>query len=637
MDNILKDKNIVSKILTELSELCLIPDNGFLAGGAVANTLLSMKYGKPYPINDLDIFIESEDKNDPFEPEPALNNGGRTPTRTQSLIIQTGYYDGELGYDHGSNYRILEVERDGLLNWITISRVSDRDNLRNYSYILNGFDFNCCQVGIDLKTNELYYTDEFEEFLNTRQLDVTAIYTPAHTAIRLFKKKKELDCYCDVEKCMELLSQPLIRETRVRLNPRYFGTYFSHKYRDMFIEHYKDIKPYFTMVRFFDDKKEMWKLYNGPMSVSLDENHVTNWLNPHNSIPTEILEKWASYNDIMWTLVPNKYNTPHVKITEILTTITYNPLTIMGSYKLVNGKIKNKIINKCEIVLQKGNWTKLLTLLDPYYCDCDFTEEHINVIELFLGKYSNILDSIVKYKLNLQETLKLIKTINKIISVEGEWVEMKISEVLSKGNTSVKPTYESISNTLKTYKSEMDKPLVDEIKFLKQIKLPKGVSVKELISEIEIHWAGNKLKNCINDPSQGYIEKIKNDGVKIIVITTQHSTSALELRLKPEEIVYVEKQLLSTCNKKPSSYHRILADIIKSELNGDLLKSQYEKRLRLYKDVSLLNRGMLISSEDKKTDSDSDSEILLREIVFEDPEVVIEITNRDNLLGDQMF
>jgi len=55
MGNILKDKNIVSKILTELSELCLIPDNGFLAGGAVANTLLSMKYGNAYPINDLDI------------------------------------------------------------------------------------------------------------------------------------------------------------------------------------------------------------------------------------------------------------------------------------------------------------------------------------------------------------------------------------------------------------------------------------------------------------------------------------------------------------------------------------------------------------------------------------------------------
>ena len=607
MDNILKDKNIVSKILTELSELCAIPDNGFLSGGAVANTLLSMKYGKPYPINDLDIFIETEDDPDPFDILPESHRG-RTPTRTQTLVIQSGYYEGELGYDHGSNYRILEVDRDGLLNWITISRVINRDNIRNYRYILNGFDFNCCQVGIDLKTNELYYTDEFEEFLNTKQLDVTAIYTPAHTAIRLFKKKKELDCYCDVEKCMELLSQPLIRETRVKLSPRHFGIYFSHKYRDMFVEHYKELKEYFKMVRFFDDKKDIWKLKNNTSTplVSSDEQHVTNWLNPENSIPSEILEKWSSYNDIMWTLSPKKYNTPNVKVTEILSTVVYNPLTFMGSYKLVNGKLKKVLINKCNIVLNKGKWTKLLTLLNPHYCDCDFSEEHINVIELFLSKYPSILSSITRYRLNLQETLQLMKIFNKIISEEGEWVEVKITEILYKGNTTIKPTYESIVSTLKIYKSEMDKPLVEEIKFLKEIKLPKGVSAKELVSEIEIHWAGNKLKNCINKPSQNYIEKIKSDGVKVIVITSPHSISALELHIKPEDLMYVEKQLLSTCNKKPSSYHRIIADIIKSELNSELLKSQYEKRLNLYKDVSLLNRGMLVSVEDKKTDNNDD-------------------------------
>ena len=607
MDNILKDKNIVSKILTELSELCAIPDNGFLAGGAVANTLLSMKYGKPYPINDLDIFIETEDDPDPFDILPESHRG-RTPTRTQTLVIQSGYYEGELGYDHGSNYRILEVDRDGLLNWITISRVINRDNIRNYRYILNGFDFNCCQVGIDLKTNELYYTDEFEEFLNTKQLDVTAIYTPAHTAIRLFKKKKELDCYCDVEKCMELLSQPLIRETRLKLSPRHFGIYFSHKYRDMFVEHYKELKEYFKMVRFFDDKKDIWKLNNNTSTplVSSDEQHVTNWLNPENSIPTEILEKWSSYNDIMWTLLPKKYNTPNVKVTEILSTVVYNPLTFMGSHKLVNGKLKKVLTNKCNIVVKKGNWTKLLTLLNPHYCDCDFSEEHINVIELFLSKYPSILSSITRYRLNLQETLQLMKIFNKIISEEGEWVEVKITEILYKGNTTIKPTYESIVSTLKIYKSEMDKPLVEEIKFLKEIKLPKGVSAKELVSEIELHWAGNKLKNCINNPDQGYIEKIKSDGVKVIVITSPHSISALELHIKPEDIMYVEKQLLSTCNKKPSSYHRIIADIIKSELNSELLKSQYEKRLNLYKDVSLLNRGMLVSVEDKKTDNNDD-------------------------------
>jgi len=632
MDNILKDKNIVSKILTELSKVSLIPDKGFLAGGAVANTLLSMKYGNAYPINDLDIFIETEEVNDPFEPEFK----SRTPTRSQELIILSGYYEGELSYDHGSNYRILEVDRDELLNWITISRVSDRDNIRNYSYILNGFDFNCCQVGIDLKTNELYYTEDFEHFLNTRQLDVTAIYTPAHTAIRLFKKKKELDCYCDVEKCMELLSQPLIRETRVRLNSRDFGTYFSHKYRDMFIEHYKDIKPYFKKVRFFEDKKEMWHLINDTFTkVSLNSDHVTNWLIPQNTIPKEMLEKWESYNDIMWTLVPNKYNTPNVKIKEILSSVEYNPLTFMSSYKLVNGKIKNKLLDKCEIVLGEGKYTKLLTLINPYYCDCDFSLTHIYDIEDFVKKYPQLPNIIIKFKINLQESLKLIKVINKVISFEGEWVEVKMMEILNKWNVSIKPTYENISNALKTYKSEMSKPLVDEIKILSQIKLPKGVSVKELVSELDIHWAGNKLKNCLNNPGQMYIEKIKNDGVKVIIISSTHSTSALELHTKSEEIMYVEKQLLSTCNTTSSSYHRILADIIKAELNSDLLKSQYEKRLNLYKDVSLLNRGMLISTEDKKVNSD-DNPVVLREVItLNNQEVIIQMNAEDMVIDEE--
>jgi hypothetical protein len=626
MGNILKDKDIVSKVLNKLNELCVIPDNGFLAGGAVANTLLSMKYGDKYPINDLDIFIESEEKEDPFDME---YRSSMAPTRTQELTILSGYYEGELSYDHGSNYRILEVERDGLLNWITISRVSDRSNLRNYSYILNGFDFNCCQVGIDLKTNELYYTEEFEEFLNTKQLDVTAIYTPAHTAIRLFKKKKELNCYCDVEKCMELLSQPLIRETRVRLHSRYFGTYFSHKYKSMFLEHYGDIKPFFSMVSFFDDKKEMWGVSNNNHTrVSLDRDHVTNWLAPQKTIPQELLQKWETYNDIMWTLVPIKYNTPNVRIKEILSSVEYNPLTFMSSYKLINGKIKNNVINKCEIVLRKGKYTKLLTLLNPYFCDCDFSLTHINNVEQFVSKYSQLLNIIVKFKINLQECVELIKVIKRVISVEGDWIEIKLMEILGNWNVAIKPTYENLCNSLKTYKIEMSKPLVDGIKFLSQIKLPKDVLIKELVSELEIHWAGNKLKNCLNNPGQNYIENIKSGEVKVIIISTPNSISALELHVKTDDIKYVEKQLLSICNKQSSHYHRIIADIVKAELNSNLLKTQYNKRLDLYRDVSLLNRGLLVSAEDKKVDGDV-GEVLLREVVLQNPEVVIEVNDED--------
>jgi hypothetical protein len=348
-----------------------------------------------------------------------------------------------------------------------------------------------------------------------------------------------------------------------------------------------------------------------------------------------MLEKWESYNDIMWTLVPNKYNTPNVKIKEILSSVEYNPLTFMSSYKLVNGKIKNKLLDKCEIVLGEGKYTKLLTLINPYYCDCDFSLTHINDIEDFVKKYPQLPNIIIKFKINLQESLKLIKVINKVISFEGEWVEVKMMEILNKWNVSIKPTYENISNALKTYKSEMSKPLVDEIKILSQIKLPKGVSVKELVSELDIHWAGNKLKNCLNNPGQMYIEKIKNDGVKVIIISSTHSTSALELHTKSEEIMYVEKQLLSTCNTTSSSYHRILADIIKAELNSDLLKSQYEKRLNLYKDVSLLNRGMLISTEDKKVNSD-DNPVVLREVItLNNQEVIIQMNAEDMVIDEE--
>jgi len=57
---------------------------------------------------------------------------------------------------------------------------------------------------IDLSNNKIFYTEEFENFLNYRQLEVTAVYTPAHTAIRLFKKLDELNCYCDIEGSMKI-------------------------------------------------------------------------------------------------------------------------------------------------------------------------------------------------------------------------------------------------------------------------------------------------------------------------------------------------------------------------------------------------------------------------------------------------
>ncbi len=617
MDNILKDKNIVNIILTELSKLCTIPKDGFLAGGAVANTLLSMKYGKEYPINDLDIFIE-----DSINSTLLNNNYSTTPQRSNGLVVEGGYHSHELSYDHGSNYKILKVNRDGLLNTIVISRINNRNVARDYQYILNGFDFNCCQVGIDLNNNKLYYTDEFIEFLNTKQLDITAVYTPAHTAIRLFKKKKELDCYCNVEKCLEILSQPLIRETRIYLSPRYFGFYFSHKYKDMFMEYYKEIKPYFKIVRFFEDKKEMFYLRNKDMvTITDDKDHVTNWLNPHNSIPQNELENWSQYNDVMWTLEPVKYSKPSKEINKVLGNTQYNPLTLMCSYKLVGGKLKNSLLKKYNDVILCGEHTKLISFINVKFCDCDFTKEHIMIIENYINQNMLFLNLILSYNLNIQETIKLIKNIKKIQNVEGEWIEGLIIDFLSKGNVNIKPTFESLILSIKENKENLYNPLVDTMEVVEHINLSSDIEIKEIISEGELMWAGHKLKNCLNDVNQGYVNKISSGKVKIFLIKTKNSISALELHLSTELDLYVtEKELLSYSNKKPSRYHRIIADILINELNSDLLKNNYQKRLGIYKDIITLNRGMLVSTEDEKTDKNEDGTPDI-DIMFGDDEI----------------
>ena len=603
MDNILKDKNIVNIILTKLSKLCTIPKDGFLAGGAVANTLLSMKYGKEYPINDLDIFIE-----DSVNSTLLNNNYSTTPQRSNGLVVEGGYHSHELSYDHGSNYKILKVNRDGLLNTIVISRINNRNIARDYQYILNGFDFNCCQVGIDLNNNKLYYTDEFIEFLNTKQLDITAVYTPAHTAIRLFKKKKELDCYCNVEKCLEILSQPLIRGNRVFLSPRYFGFYFSHKYKDMFMEYYKEIKTYFKIVRFFEDKKEMFYLRNKHMvTTPNDQDHVANWLNPHNSIPKDDLEKWGKYNDIMWTLEPIKYSKASVEINKYLENIQYNPLTLMCSYKLVGGKLKNSLLKKYNDVILCGEHTKLISFINVKFCDCDFTKEHIFLIENYINQTPTMLNIILSYNLNIQEVIKLITNIKKIQNKEGLWVEGLIFDLLLKGNINIKPTYESISLLIKENKENLYKPLVEAMEVVKHINLSSDIEIKEIISEGELMWAGHKLKNCLNDVNQGYVDKISSGKVKIFLIKTKNSVSALELSHGWESDLYVtEKQLLSYCNKTPSRYHRIIADILINELNSSLLKNNYQKRLGTYKDIITLNSGLLMNTEDEKTDKNKE-------------------------------
>lgn len=606
MKDLLEDKDIALKVLKVLNKMSRLPNSGFLAGGAVANTLLLMKYGKGmhndnlFPINDLDVYKVGDNK----------DTSGTTPIRTNDLIIKEGYYAGDVDYDESTNYRILSVSRDGLINTITISQVVDIPNNRDYMYILRGFDLNCCQVGIDLETGNIQYTDHFKEFFKTNQLEVTSLYTPGHTAIRLFKKIKELNCYCNIDKCMEIISQPLIPTIRWRLLPRQWGFYFGHKYKDMFIENFSSIKPYFKMVRFFDDKKDLWaqkhKELNGDL-LSEDKSHVTHWLNPNNSIPTSLLDKWGEYNDIMWALRPVKYINPNMQIMEKAYLGSSSPVAFINAYQYINGKIKKSLYKKCEMIIENSINLKKIMMINIEFANCDFSLNHIKELDDYCKKEIDFLFSIQKYKLNLQESLTLFKSIKKILNKEGEWLKFVLLDSLKNNNKNIKPTYESLMEDIEEYKSVMSKPLITPLINVHQISLPKEIKIKEILSETEMQWAGIKLKNCINNPSQGYKEKLKSGLVRIFVIMTQQSTSALELHLNSVDSLEVkEHQLLSTCNRKPSRLHRIIADILINNINIHILESNYENKIKLYRSLLELHTGLLVTTSDDNTDNNEE-------------------------------
>ena len=66
-------------------------------------------------------------------------------------------------------------------------------------------------------------------------------------------------------------------------------------------------------------------------------------------------------------------------------------------------------------------------------------------------------------------------------------------------------------------------------------------------------------------------------------------------------------QILSYCNKETSEYHKTIGNLLVNRLNHLLFTQNYEKKLRSFSDIELLNRGFLISLKDEDTKDNSTS------------------------------
>lgn len=200
-------ENMGPAIMSRLQDYVELPKSGFLAGQAVASAVSELfGDGRAVVYNDVDVFREQTEYDLQSLREMREENDSNWGRRTLSTCtFNTHELDvtyGGLDITKKSHYEVKHAARKDMLNEIQCHGLS-----WDIAGFLKTFDINAVQVGIDLKVQKLVWTPAFNQFCQSRQLEIVAMHTPFHSLIRYFRKLEELEgTYGNNERMIELVA-----------------------------------------------------------------------------------------------------------------------------------------------------------------------------------------------------------------------------------------------------------------------------------------------------------------------------------------------------------------------------------------------------------------------------------------------
>jgi hypothetical protein len=216
------------------------PQEGYLAGGSLANLIWEYTSGQKAVINDVDIFnFHTKLDDDSLFYGSTLTKDGEKLFYNQS---QKHFYQDYTGLCTSIRskdcYLISHTENKDIYNHIFYKGTNDSIIL-----VIDSFDLNCTQIGYDIKNDTFVWTEEFSQFLKTGELRFTNLNSPHHSAIRILKKRDELNAKLDDEEfklCVYAIQKNLNGITR---------RYFTEKYANIFINYQEELGKYFNLVQ----------------------------------------------------------------------------------------------------------------------------------------------------------------------------------------------------------------------------------------------------------------------------------------------------------------------------------------------------------------------------------------------------
>ncbi len=266
-------EDIIRKAVELLDKKFGLPTEGVLAGGALANTINKMKFGGKCKINDIDIFMLDGIRNLEYvEKNSHTYRKDFIIPKTQQAFVrhmkENEYFNFIKKLETNDFVQIKTYEREGVFN--NIRYVSNKDD---FMIMLDSFDINCVQVGFNLSTGECFWTKNFKEYLDTKELKVTSPNSPSHTAVRIIKKRDEMEAKLDLDEEMGLLS--LANMSRVIGFKRHW---FAEKYFDKYKKYESELNKYFVLKhrvsKFYVDKNTGAIKYLSVNQKTINENEI---------------------------------------------------------------------------------------------------------------------------------------------------------------------------------------------------------------------------------------------------------------------------------------------------------------------------------------------------------------------------
>jgi hypothetical protein len=457
-------------------------EGGCIAGQAVSSAVQDLFFGGRGGVyNDVDCFAPADGHHFDF-----------TQGRNRVMTVQMAEVVGEIDYEQISarvvpRYRVLSSSRMEKLNLVQIDEYARNKSIDLTASIIRSFDFNCVQIGIDLCERKLVWTPAFERFLASRQIEVESTHTPAHTAIRLAKKMRELkDVYVDQDRVFRTLAGAVMRlkvaeahtargktqndamvESLARLGAgdprsergtlygqRRFGKLFAQKARD----NEATLSPYFSLC----EEGESGRVFS---------------LEPKR-LPDESFLRLTSRRHVAeYARLAAVFQRPHKPEVRArgAALLRVDPVSL----EPLTGHVHIWPAHPSSLVIEMAHEKVSMKEMDRFLAVCD--------------RHRGLM-SRVQMRASLAEQVGVVQVVQKLASQHGQWVYGLIEARADVYGHPFDGFEAYLHEQIDLAREDMLKPLIH--RRLRQ-SVYDGVAVKELVTRAECFQEGEDLHHCI--------------------------------------------------------------------------------------------------------------------------------------------